>query len=92
MCYAYILRRMNAVTSTRAGQVIFIKRRTLVSRRAGMWLSWRFAEKPANAPVTSLAENRVHFDVQSPSAYSTAWSREVIFNMTSYYTIRASSG
>ena len=67
--------RMNIVTSTGAGQLIFIISRFVV-RRAGMWPSSRSAEKPANTPVTSLAANRVHFDVQNPTADSIAWSRE----------------
>ena len=48
-------------------------------RRAGMWPSSRSAVKPANMPVTSPAANHVHFDVQNPTADSTAWSREKPF-------------
>ena len=39
-----------------------------VVRRAGMLPLSRFAEKPANTPVTSLAANHVHFNVQNPTA------------------------
>ena len=52
----------------------------LVVRRAGMWPSSRSAEKPANTPVTSVAADHVHFDVQNPTAYSIAWSREASVN------------
>ena len=52
----------------------------LVVRRAGLWPSSRSAEKSANTPVTSLAANHVHFDVQNPTADSIAWSREASLN------------
>ena len=45
-----------------------------------MWPSSISAEKPANMPVTSLAANHVHFNVQNPTAHSTAWSREASLN------------
>ena len=70
--------RMNVVTSTRAGQVIFNTQ--LVVRRAGMWSSSKSAVKPANTPVTSLAANNVHYNVQNPAVDSTAWSREASLN------------
>ena len=65
--------------STYVGQVIFYNTQ-LVVRRAGMWPSSRSAEKPASTPVTSLAANHVNFNVQNPTADSTARSRGTSLN------------
>ena len=63
---------MNVVISTCAGQVNFDNTQ-LVVRHAGVWpssLIRREAGHRALSPVTSLATNHVHFDVQNPTAYS----------------------
>ena len=36
--------------------------------------------QPANTPVTSLATNNGHFNVQNPATHSIAWSRKAILN------------
>ena len=38
------------------------------------------ADPPANTPVTLPVANHDHFNVQNPTADSTAWSREAILN------------
>ena len=56
------------------GQVIL----TLIVHRPGMWPS--SLANTAKSPVTSLATNHIHFDVQNPTVYSIVWSREASLN------------